>query len=76
MPRAKKNGLRQVVAANVRHFRLLSGMTQEELAHKVGISVPYMSQIENGVANCSLDIVEAIAAALALSPASLVAPAT
>lgn len=37
------------IGDRIRHYRLVAGMSQEQLANAVGISRPYLSQIENGV---------------------------
>jgi len=34
--------------ANLRRIRLKRGFTQEELAHRVGMDVSYLSELENG----------------------------
>jgi len=36
----------EILAGNIRKFRLLKGMTQKELASKIGISSEYFSKIE------------------------------
>lgn len=45
-------------------MRLASGMSQEAFADKCGYARSYMSRIERGLANPSLDFVEVIAVAL------------
>jgi transcriptional regulator with XRE-family HTH domain len=54
----------QILFTNV--LRLLEelGMTKNDLAHKAGISVSFLSDLTNGKANPSLKIMEAIADAL------------
>jgi len=34
--------------ANLRQIRKKCGLTQEELAHRVGMDVSYLSELENG----------------------------
>lgn len=43
------------------------GMTQKTLARKIGISVTYLSEIENGKSKPSLKLLARIAAALNVS---------
>lgn len=48
----------------VRVFRKHRGMTIKELAEKAGLSQPYLSEIETGKKEGSLDAIKAIAGAL------------
>jgi transcriptional regulator with XRE-family HTH domain len=48
----------------VRFYRTLRGWGQDELAHRIGKSVPTISRIENGVQNLSLIEIVALSAAL------------
>ena len=43
--------------ARLRHFREARGLTQEALAHGAKLSAKYVSQVENGHANPSIDVV-------------------
>lgn len=54
----------QILFTNI--LRLLEelGMTKNDLAHKAGISVSFLSDLTNGKANPSLKIMDAIAKAL------------
>ena len=49
---------------HVRQIRLLREETQEEVAHRAGIHVTYLSGIERGVRNPSLTSICALAAGL------------
>lgn len=53
--------LKQVLGKNIRYFRLSNNYTQEKLAEFLDISVTYMSDIELGKSNVSLDLIEKIA---------------
>ena len=48
----------------VRRFRTEKGLSQEKLAEKSGISSKYMSDLERGEANVSIQVLERIAANL------------
>ena len=48
----------------VRELRLAAGFTQEDLAHSCGLFRTYLSRIENGRANPTLTMIEALAASL------------
>lgn len=54
----------EILGSNIRTLRKESGWTQERLAEKADISVPFMTQIELGRKAASLEVVEKIAKAL------------
>jgi len=56
---------------NVRQARKDKGWTQEQLAFEAGVKRAYLSEVENGQRNVSLDIVEKLAKALGVSPETL-----
>jgi DNA-binding XRE family transcriptional regulator len=51
----------------IRVWREYRGLLQQELAERVGISVPYLSQLERGKRKGSLEVLAAIAKALRVS---------
>lgn len=59
-----KTQLRQQFGQNIKALRLASGISQESFADKCGFARSYMSRIERGVANPSLDAIEVLAVAL------------
>lgn len=59
-----KTSLRQQFGGRVKELRLASGLSQEAFADKCGYARSYMSRIERGLANPSLDAVEVLAVAL------------
>lgn len=56
----------------VQRHRKKTGMSQEEVAHKVGISRAYMGYIEQGRNVPSLEILEKIAKAIKVKLSDLV----
>lgn len=52
------------IGQNIRKFRKAQGVSQEELAEKIGISVTHMSHIETGNTKLSLPVFVDIASAL------------
>ena len=58
---------------HIRYVRSLRGATQEEVAHRAGVHVAYLSGIERGVRNPSLKNIRAIAKALEVDTADLFA---
>lgn len=65
--------LRVVVGHNIRRERERLGLPQDELAHRAQIHVTYLSGVENGRRNVTLNVLERIARALGVSEAVLVA---
>ncbi|MFC2330963.1 MAG: helix-turn-helix domain-containing protein [Treponema sp.] len=57
----------EIVGQNIRKLRKQTGWTQEKLAEKAGISVPFMTQIELARKSASLDVIESIAKAFGVS---------
>jgi transcriptional regulator with XRE-family HTH domain len=53
-----------------------AGFTQEELAHRAGLTVRYISLMENGHKGPSLEVLVAVAEALGRDAAELVKGAT
>lgn len=58
------NKINRLFGERVRALRVAEGLTQEKLAERVGVHFTYISQIERGVTNCGIEIVEKIALAL------------
>lgn len=56
--------LAQVFGRNVRKVRLEQDLTQEQLAFEAELQRSYVSELEAGKRNPTLDVVEAIADAL------------
>lgn len=61
---AKKESARQVFGRNLRRLRRDQGLTQEELSHASGLMQSYLSEIEAGKRNVSIDNIGALAKAL------------
>ncbi len=59
------------VAKNVRAIRLKQGMSQQQLADKTGLTVRYISRLENTAPNVTLDVLERISKGLGCSAAEL-----
>lgn len=63
--------LRQVFANNLRRARFAAEMSQEELADGAGIDRTYVSALERCRYAASMDVIERLAIALRVTPASL-----
>jgi transcriptional regulator with XRE-family HTH domain len=64
--------LRQVTASTLKSLRLEAGLSQEQLARKSGIDRTYISGVERGVRNITLDSLETIVLALGVSQSEFV----
>ena len=65
-PADMKTPLRNRVGARIKALRLLNGLSQEALADRCGFARSYMSRIERGTANLSLDALERLSEALSV----------
>lgn len=61
----------QVLAANVRRYRRLAGLTQVDLAASIGIIRTHLSLIETGKTNPTATTIGALAIALGVGVANL-----
>ena len=61
-----------MVGSNIRTYRTHAGLTLEQLAEKADLSWPYLSEIERGRENISLDKLAGLAKALNVTLAKLV----
>jgi transcriptional regulator with XRE-family HTH domain len=66
--RTHKGPLRDVLAKNMRTLRAARGLSQEALAHEIGIDRTYLGSVERAERNVSIDNVARIAKALAVEP--------
>lgn len=63
--------LRAIFAGNIKRLRKERGLSQEGLAFESGLHRTYISGIERGIRNVSLDNIGVIAEALHVPPATL-----
>lgn len=66
-----KTSLRKRFGQRVKELRLASGASQEAFADRSGFARSYMSRIERGVANPSLDAIQVLADALSVEVVEL-----
>ncbi|MCW7540115.1 helix-turn-helix domain-containing protein [Aquabacterium sp. A7-Y] len=66
---------RQIFAKNLRRVRRLREISQEELAFRAGLSRTYVSEVERGERNVSIDNMGLLAQALDLPLHELLNPA-
>lgn len=64
----KKTNIRLKIGSKVRELRGSIGISQEAFADVCGYSRTYMSQIERGVANITVDVIQVLADAFGIEP--------
>ncbi|MNG27188.1 HTH-type transcriptional regulator SinR [compost metagenome] len=67
----KSPSLRRQFGHRIRELRQAQGVTQEAFADKCGFARTYMSRVETGGANPSIDAIKVLADALGVSISSL-----
>lgn len=70
----KPPAARSLLAYNVRSLRIELGLSQEALGIAAGFHRTYVSQVERGVANVTIDGLDRLATAVGVPVASLLAP--
>ncbi len=66
-----QNSARQLLAKNLRALRRMSGCSQEELADQAGLHRTYLSQVERGIVNVTIDNLQRLADVLNVEVAAL-----
>lgn len=61
------------IAWNIRLLRAARGLTQESLANEAGVAAPYVSSIERGIANPTVEVLERLAKVLECDVGDLLA---
>jgi transcriptional regulator with XRE-family HTH domain len=64
--------LKEVMAVNLRRTRHGRQLTQEELAHRAGLSARYVGKIERATASASVTVLGRLAQALGVDPCDLI----
>ncbi len=67
--------LKTLLGVAIKTQRTSLGISQEELAHRAGLHRTYISDLERGARNPSIDSIEKLARALEISVAKLFAAA-
>ncbi len=65
------NDPKAILAANVRRIRVATGLSQEGLADRAGLHRTYISSLERGQRNVSVQNIFLLADALGVPPAEL-----
>jgi len=64
--------LKDRVAKNVKALRLARGVSQQDLANKSGLTIRYISRLENSGQNLTLEVIEKLAHGLGCTPHDLI----
>ncbi|TRD03778.1 helix-turn-helix transcriptional regulator [Mesorhizobium sp. WSM4303] len=67
--------MRKLVGENFARLRAASGLTQEQVAERANLTQQYLSDLERGKRNPTIETLYAIASALGVSHLDLVTPA-
>ena len=65
---------KEILAFNLKRLRLSAGLSQESLADRAGLHRTYISSVERGQRNISLENIYALARALGAEPKELLKP--
>ncbi len=65
--RKVSKGLASILAENLRAYRKIKGLSQEELADMCGLHRTYVGSVERGERNATLSTLETLATALGVS---------
>lgn len=68
MKSMKKEEIDKILGEIFKEYRLKSGLTQEKIAEKLGISVKYISRIENGTGGVKVETLINYINILGISP--------
>ena len=63
--------LEEVFGANMRRLRKAQGLSQEQLAHDVGLAPSYLGQLERGQRSATLGVVQRVCERLGAAPAEM-----
>ena len=66
--------IRKTLGANLKRLRRAKGWSQEEYAFEAGIHRTYVSDIERGARNPTIEILVKLALPLGVEPAELISP--
>jgi transcriptional regulator with XRE-family HTH domain len=64
--------IRQTLGANLKRLRTAKGWSQEEYAFEAGIHRTYISDIERGARNPTIEVLVKLAAPFGVEPAELI----
>lgn len=61
---------KEIFGINLRHFRKLNNLTQEELSEKLGVTAIHLGRIENGKSFVTAELLDSLCLILNISPAT------
>ncbi len=66
--------IQRLVGRNLKRFREAAGMSQEALAFECDLHRTYISEVERGIRNPTVDVLRKLAEPLGVQPWQLLAP--
>ena len=70
----KYDECRVILACNLSEYRTINGLSQEDLAHQIGIEVKTYARIEKAKGHTNLKILDRISRGTGMTPAQLLTP--
>lgn len=61
---------KEIFGINLRHFRKLNNLTQEELSEKLGVTAIHLGRIENGKSFVTAELLDSLCLIFNISPAT------
>lgn len=61
---------KEIFGHNLRHYRKLNNLTQEQLSEKLGITALHLGRIENGKSFVTADLLDSLCVIFDVSPAT------
>jgi DNA-binding XRE family transcriptional regulator len=66
--------IRDILARNLKHYRQVLDLSQEELAHRADVDRTYVSSLERCIYGATIDVVDRLAVVLGVTTADLLTP--
>lgn len=66
--------IRDILARNLKHYRQMLDLSQEELAHRADVDRTYVSSLERCIYGATIDVIDRLAVVLGVTAADLLTP--
>lgn len=68
----KKLSSKDILAINLKYYRYKLNLSQEKFAEKLGSTLPYINQLENGRRKPTLELIDKFAEKIGITSAELI----